>query len=235
VGSETPRCRLTVRNRYRRFEFTSLRHTVGSVWLQPGDSGKFARGRADSLGSWQRRERPILQIANSPRFLSVQKRFGATSPDSEHRPGEQGAPERFEAEPNTGEQILSSTDAFIGPKPCSKLVPNSAKASSSGIEGSNLSRSASHIWTPPACTRVIADAIWNSRPARELAEAVASHGALQKIRERCPGISTQELHRHLRAAGFCVLCGESLTGTRSISDAWGRACYDCAQKNGMTF
>jgi hypothetical protein len=35
--------------RHRGFESTPLRHTVGSVWLQPGDSGKFARGRADSL------------------------------------------------------------------------------------------------------------------------------------------------------------------------------------------
>jgi predicted phage terminase large subunit-like protein len=73
------------------------------------------------------------------------------------------------------------------------------------------------------------------RPARELAEAGASQDLLQKIRERCPGITTQELHRHLLAAGRCVFCGENLLGARSISDGRGRACYDCAQKNGMTF
>ena len=65
--------------RLRGFESPPLRHTVCIVSLQSGDSGKFARGRADSHRLWQRRERPILQIANSPRFLSVQKRFGATS------------------------------------------------------------------------------------------------------------------------------------------------------------
>jgi predicted phage terminase large subunit-like protein len=73
------------------------------------------------------------------------------------------------------------------------------------------------------------------RPAPELTGAGASHGALQKIRERCPGISAQELHRHLRAAGCCVFCGENLMFRRAISDARGPACHECAQKNGMTF
>jgi predicted phage terminase large subunit-like protein len=73
------------------------------------------------------------------------------------------------------------------------------------------------------------------RPAPELTEARASHGALQKIRERCPGISTQELHRYLRAAGFCVFCGGSLMLRRAFSDARGPACHECAQKNGITF
>ena len=63
----------------RGFESPPLRHTVCRVYLQSGEGGKFARGRADSLSSWQRRERAILQIANAPRFLSDQKRFGATS------------------------------------------------------------------------------------------------------------------------------------------------------------
>jgi hypothetical protein len=58
-------------NRYRQFEFTSLRQAVWTVYLQSGDGGKCARRRADWHRSWQRRERPILQIANSPRFLSV--------------------------------------------------------------------------------------------------------------------------------------------------------------------
>jgi predicted phage terminase large subunit-like protein len=78
--------------------------------------------------------------------------------------------------------------------------------------------------------------IWlNPPPPREQAGAGAIQDALRKMRERCPGISDQELHRHLRAAGFCVFCDESLLGQRSISDARGQACYDCAQENGMTF
>ena len=34
------------------------------------ESGECARGWADSLSSWQRRERPILQIANSRIHIS---------------------------------------------------------------------------------------------------------------------------------------------------------------------
>jgi predicted phage terminase large subunit-like protein len=74
-----------------------------------------------------------------------------------------------------------------------------------------------------------------SRPPREQLEAGVHRSALQKIRERCPGISTQELYRHVPAIGFCVFCREFLLDKRTISDARGRACYDCAQKNGMTF
>jgi predicted phage terminase large subunit-like protein len=72
-------------------------------------------------------------------------------------------------------------------------------------------------------------------PPRKLAGVGASQNVLQKMRERFPGMSDQEIYWHLRVAGFCVFCGESLLDNRSISDARGQACYECAQKNGMTF
>lgn len=75
-----------------------------------------------------------------------------------------------------------------------------------------------------------------SARAREAAvEVGADRTQPQKVREHYPGISPQELHRHRLAAGFCRLCGKNLLRKKSIKDALGHACFDCAQKNGMTF
>lgn len=79
---------------------------------------------------------------------------------------------------------------------------------------------------------------WLIEPARAREAAVevgADRTQPQKVREHYPGISPQELHRHRLAAGFCRLCGKNFLRKKSIKDALGHACFDCAQKNGMTF
>jgi hypothetical protein len=79
---------------------------------------------------------------------------------------------------------------------------------------------------------------WLSEPARAreaVVEVEADRTQRQRVPEHYPGISPQELHRHRLAAGFCRLCGVNLLGKRSIMDAAGRACFDCAQKNDLTF
>ena len=160
---KSPRCRGA--------ELVASASSLGSVALEPcshaggGFRSSGARGLRSSAHPTVHRLAQEGVSANSAAHLDIRRTFGwrspfcwlcaqegrfelqafvscYTSPDSEHRPGEQRAPERFEAEPNTGEQFPPARMLLFGPEQCPKLVPNSAKASSSGTEGSNLSRSA---------------------------------------------------------------------------------------------
>lgn len=66
-------------SRYRMFESCSLRQRVPLQLELVRRLSKYAPLRPISHGSWQRRARPIWQIAVSHPFLSVLRRFGATS------------------------------------------------------------------------------------------------------------------------------------------------------------
>ena len=166
---KSPRCRGA--------ELVASASSLGSVALEPcshaggGFRSSGERGLRSSAHPTVHRLAQEGVSANSAAHLDIRRTFGwrspfcwlcaqegrfelqafvscYTSPDSEHRPGEQRAPERFEAEPNTGEQFPPARMLLFGPEQCPKLVPNSAKASSSGTEGSNLSRSATESRSP---------------------------------------------------------------------------------------